>query len=209
MRQERRQDLGHDLRCCLKNRRQRLQDAIGELHHDLHALLEDLPRRQQGLLRQRAMILRDAALYAKEKAPVPLEDRRALGEELQAALADNVLQPRERLFDRYQGFDIILPAAMTEEHPYVYLRGGSGCSYYLDMDCDKLLGFAMRIDYLLEHLPGRAEALDRQIQTDIQQARDARDDILRGNPHADEIGRLERELERLDLALDNLMEEGA
>ena len=176
---------------------------------ELRAILEQSPEKRRKLEQLRTRILRDIALYRREKISVSLDDRRAFGEELKEALSNNLLLPGERLFDSYQGFDIVLPAAMTPDHPYVYVRSRSGSSYYLDMGGDKLLGFSMRIDHLLDHLPERVAAADQKLRDEQRQYQDAAADLDRGNPFADEIDRLIRELDRLDKELGNLKEETA
>jgi len=170
---------------------------------ELRSFLERSPQKRKELADLRDRILNDITLYRDGKTSVTLDDRRAFGEELKEALADNVLFSNERLFDHYQGFDIVLPAAMSSEHPYIYVRSRNESSYYLDMDCGKFLGFSMRIDYLLDHLSDRAASVERQIQDEWQQCREALADIECGNPVSDDIERLTKELSRLDRELND------
>lgn len=176
---------------------------------ELRSILEQYPKKQEKLRRLRDTIGKDIDLYSAEKATIPMDERRAFGEELKDAIFQNELMETERRFDTYQGFDIILPANMLRERPYVYIRSRHGSSYYLDMDGDKPLGFSKRIDYLLEHLQERSAGVERSMQEEQKQYLEAKADLARGNSFLDEIDRLTQELDRLDRELGNKKEETA
>lgn len=116
---------------------------------DLRAVIDSVPDKIKSLKELRRKALRDIERYTRYKETVPMEERHAFGEELLEAIIDNVMREKERVFDTYQGFEIILPANMMKDKSYVYVTSNDGGKYYVEMDGDKALGCAMRIDRLL------------------------------------------------------------
>ena len=169
---------------------------------DLRTVIESTPDRikKVGELRKKALL--DTDYYIKKKENVPAEERRAFGEELLDALRDNHLRETDRIFDRYQGFDIILPANMMRERPYVFVARNGGGKYFVEMDGDKALGCAMRIDHLLEDLPNRVHSFEKQIAEAEQQCIEAEADLDAGNPYQDQVEALAAELEKIDKQLE-------
>ena len=111
------------------------------------------------------------------------------------------MQNKERRFDGYQGFDVVLPAAMDCEKPHVYIRSVNGGEYPLEMETDKPLGCAMRIDHLLEHLAERVLSLEEQIRRVDQQQTEALADLENGNEYQAEVERLQLALDTIDKQL--------
>jgi len=148
-------------------------------------------------------------LYNTSKEVIPQDERNAFGEELLDAIRDNHMQNTERLFDRYQGFDVFLPANMNSEKPHIYIRSFNGGAYYLEMETDKPLGCAMRIDHLLEHLPDRVLSFEEQMARAEKQRKEALADIERGNTYQDEVEELEINLADIDRQLAETEEKSA
>jgi len=132
---------------------------------------------------------------------IPQTERAAFGEELLDAIRENHMQEEERLFDRYQGFDVYLPANMNREKPHIYIRSSNGGAYYLEMETDKPLGCAMRIDRLLENLPERLASARERIAMAQKQREEALSDMENGNIYQDEVEKLTLELEDIDRRL--------
>ncbi|MBQ7090195.1 MAG: DEAD/DEAH box helicase family protein [Clostridia bacterium] len=168
---------------------------------DLRAVVETAPAELERLKHTHAIVSLDAALYAKCKEVVPQEERAAFGEELLEAIRENHMQNKERRFDGYQGFDVVLPAAMDCEKPHVYIRSVNGGEYPLEMETDKPLGCAMRIDHLLEHLAERVLSLEEQIRRVDQQQTEALADLENGNEYQAEVERLQLALDTIDKQL--------
>ena len=168
---------------------------------DLRAVIDSIPDKISSLKELRRKALRDIDRYTKCKETVPMEERHAFGEELLEAILDNILSEKERVFDTYQGFEIILPANMMRDNPYIYVTSKDGGKYYVEMDGDKALGCAMRIDRLLEDLPNRVKNFEDQIANAKKQREEAEQDLEQGNPYQDTIETLVRELESIDKKL--------
>ena len=86
---------------------------------------------------------KDAEYYAKWKAlnPPPsdnnekkkeAESRRELREVIGKSVRENILEIKEKKLISYRGFDIILPANMKPEKPYVWLKRDG--KYYVEED---------------------------------------------------------------------------
>lgn len=168
---------------------------------DLRMVAEQAPTEMERLRALHAVTVADATQYVAGKSVIPMDERLAFGEELLEAIRDNHMRETERLFDRYQGFAVVLPANMNGENPYVYIRSDHGGVYSVEMETDKPLGCAMRIDHLLEHLSERAFSLEEQICRVAKQRAEALTDMESGNPYEQEVEALEQELAAIDKQL--------
>ncbi len=165
---------------------------------DLQTVVERVPAELERLTRLLEITCADARDFEANRQVVPMDERNAFGEELLEAILDNEMQGSERLFDTYQGFSIFLPAGMDLKHPYVFVRSENGGAYRLEMETEKPLGCAMRIDRLLEGLPERAESVRAQIENNGKRRQEAQMDLEKGNPYVDLVQQLEKELAAID-----------
>ena len=168
---------------------------------ELRTLIEELPSRIETLTDLRNKAALDAARYKSGRERVGMDERRAFGEELLEALGENVLRGKESFFGWYQGFDIILPANMIKDRPFVYVSAAGGGKYHLEIEGDKPLGCAMRVDKLLEGLPDRVKKLEEQISEAYKEGEDAEKEIEIGNPYQDEVEALAKTLAEIDKKL--------
>ena len=168
---------------------------------DLRSVIENTPEKVENTSKLIGIVKLDTALYAAKKEPVPMAERTAFGEELLEAVKSNVLKASERLFDTYQGFSIMLPANMTEEHPYIYVRSTNSGVYYVDMGGDSPLGCSKRIDYLLDHFEDKLQSLSKQLDEAINRQKEAEADLESGNPYLEQITALTEELADIDKKL--------
>ena len=176
---------------------------------DLRAVVDNVPAELERLENHRRITLSDIELYSSSKEVVHQDERIAFGEELLDAINNNHMKNTERLFDNYQGFDVFLPANMDCEKPHIYIRSLNGGAYYLEMETDKPLGCAMRIDHLLEHLCDRVASFEEQMRRTVQQREEALSDIENGNMYEDEVEELENELAEIDRCLAETEEKSA
>lgn len=168
-------------------------------------LRDIVERTPEKLEKRRAICERiraDIACYFKNRESIPNVERIAFGEELLEALKDNALKEQERLFDRYQGFDVVLPANMLEEKRFIILRQDCGNSYAVEFDGDATpYSVTRKLDYLLDGLQKRLEGVEKQIGTDIADCDRAEEQLLLGNEYETKIEELTAELERIDKEL--------
>lgn len=141
----------------------------------------------------------DFSFYQKNRSKVTLEERTAFGQELLEALKENISKNEERTFGGYQGFDVVLPADMYSERPYVLIKGPHGRDYPCKLSFDRTpVGLTKAVDYLLDHLDKRGESLRNMAKEAVHKRQSALEDIEKGNPYVAEIERLQRELEAID-----------
>lgn len=176
---------------------------------DLQTVAEHVPAELKRLSRLLAITAADAEDYTKRREVIPMEERAAFGEELLEAVLDNELFGEKRLFDTYQGFSIYLPAGMDLKHPYVFVCSKNGGSYRVEMETDKPLGCAMRIDHLLDGLPARVESIKEQMENNRRRKLEAEFDLEKGNPYVAQIEELEKELSEIDRRLTDSDEKSA
>lgn len=162
-------------------------------------IINNSPTEIARAMKRKNIIQKDIALYEKHKAKISNAERVELGEELLLALQDNNLYDEERYFDSYQGFDIMLPANMLVEDPYIYVRSSNKGLYYNRMkDVSTPLGCTKSIDYLLDHLNDQVEELSTKIYNLQKDADMARATFNAGNPYEDELDKLYDELKSID-----------
>lgn len=173
---------------------------------ELRAVIDGIPEKQKKLKTLARFAAVDAAVYRTSRESVSREERMAFGEELLEALRDNRMQPKERFFFSYQGFDVLLPPGMNPETPFVILRGRSGGTYRLAMDTDKPLGCCMRMDHLLDGLEQRVRDLQERVLQLEQRKAQAHADLDGGNPYLAQIDALTQTLRRIDKELEQTKE---
>ena len=98
----------------------------------------------------------------------------------------------------YQGFDIVIPANITAEKPYICLRREG--KYYIDIG-DSDMGAFMRIDHFFEKFEDHLKKLsDTLLGLRIKKA-DLKKELDKKVSYADTIEELKRKLENLDKEL--------
>lgn len=162
-------------------------------------IIAETPDKLDELVKCRDIVRKDIKLYKRNKERIPNDERIAFGEELLEALKDNNIVDTERLFSAYQGFDIILPANMLVEKPYIYIKSKHHGVYYNDVtDITTALGYSKSIDYLLDHLNDRLKNITLDIHNLKKNCEMAKADYEAGNSYDEELQVLYKELEVID-----------
>lgn len=162
------------------------------------AVIEAIPKRIERLKNLKDTAREDDMMYKGNKSSIPNPERIAFGEELLEALRDNVMRTYERIFDTYQGFDVVLPVNMLSEKPYIYLRSENGGNYHVDMKDTTDYGCSKRLDYFLDHLNDFEADCDKGIEQALKQLEEAKEEFLAGNPYREEVEKLKDELSEID-----------
>ncbi len=174
---------------------------------ELKGTIEVCPIKIERLERLAEGSKRDFKRYKRTKIKLSNDERIAFGEELLEALKENIMKEEHRPFDEYQGFEILLPANMTEEKPYIFIKGNLE-NYQCLMDFEKTpLGCSKTIDYFLEHLDDRANKINIQAASVKKQMKEAKKDLAKGNLYAEEIEILKDRLASIDAELEGIVEE--
>lgn len=150
---------------------------------ELRRLVCELPENMKEKKALIAGVKEDISFYEKHRESVPMEEREALGAELLEGLKANVQCPRDRLFDWYQGFELLLPAHMQREHPYVFLARKGGGKYTVKMEAARETGCCRRLDAALNHLPEVLCRHEEELEAWKCQLSEAKKELQRGNPY--------------------------
>ena len=172
---------------------------------ELKKVIENTPSAIESFERRIENVKKDRKHYKKMKTTIPNSERIAFGEELAEGLKTNVLAESERVFSDYQGFDVILPANMLSDKPYIYLSHDDS-RHYIEMDVDTAMGYSKRLDYYLEHLNDIITECKGKVRMALKNEQDAKNEIEIGNLFTSQIEILERELEDLDEQIENIKE---
>ncbi len=126
------------------------------------------------------------------------EKRRSLREYIGNAVSSYILETREKMLMTYRGFDIVLPANMTKEKPYIWLtRQGK---YYVELG-DTEIGNLIRIDNYLDALDEHLEKLKNGLSELEKKEREIRAELGKNESFADKIEVCKKRVEELDRKL--------
>ena len=88
------------------------------------------------------------------------DKRKNLREKINNSIRDHILESKEEIITSYKGFNIVLPANMTLERPYIYLtRKGK---YFVELG-DNEIGNLIRIDNYLDTLTEHINSLKKTL----------------------------------------------
>lgn len=165
---------------------------------------EERQRRGQELLELPARIARqkellakceeDIAFYAEGKREYTKEELKDIRESIDRAIRVHIDMPEEKVICTYQGFDIIAPAYMKEEKPYVYVQGRG--RYYLEIGTEA--GILRRIDFFLNELERQRKLYSDALKKIRMTQRALKADSEEKNVYADRVDEIRRELKEID-----------
>lgn len=182
-----------------------LRKKAVEVRMSLESELAAIPaaiERQRGIVKRAKS---DLAAYKEIRGLMPArqddeakEERRELRHEIFEALRNNESWGSERTLTRYMGFDIVLPADMAAERPYIWLvREGR---YYIELG-ESENGILIRIDNFLDGFSKHVDKLSEALRTVRARKKQIEEELSKPEAYSDEIERLESELERIDKKL--------
>lgn len=126
------------------------------------------------------------------------ERRKALREYITSAVRDFALETREKILMNYRGFDIVLPANMIPEKPYVWLsRQGK---YYVELG-DTEIGNLVRIDNYLDMLDNHLEKLKIGLSKLTEKEIELKAELAKDENYSEQIEKYSAEVEKLDKKL--------
>ena len=126
------------------------------------------------------------------------ERRKVLRETIQNAVILNLHKEDETTFMTYRGFDIILPANMVLEQPYIYLKRIG--KYYITLG-DAEVGNLVRIDNFIDTLDKHLDTLTSFLNNLKQKREDIQNELNKKASYVDEIEKIREELEHIDKKL--------
>lgn len=126
------------------------------------------------------------------------EKRKALREYITSAVRDYALETREKTLMNYRGFDVVLPANMILEKPYVWLsRQGK---YYVELG-DTEIGNLVRIDNFLDTLDNHLEKLKIGLSKLTEKEIELKAELAKDENYSEQIEKYSAEVEKLDKKL--------
>lgn len=147
---------------------------------------------------QRAAVGRcreDIAHHAACRQSYSADERKIIHTQLARALRNNVLRQSETRLMTYQGLDIILPANMLEDKPFIWLEHSG--RYYVEMGrSDK--GVLVRIDNFLSVFDKKLEHLETGLNVLHGRQRDIIDSLAQGTDYSKKIEKCKKQLAKLD-----------
>ena len=126
------------------------------------------------------------------------EFRKQFRETLDKAIKENVLETRERRFTDYRGFELILPANMLREKPYIWLRKNG--KYRVELG-DTEVGNLIRIDHFMDSLDEYMEKLQKALNGLQTREHDLKTELAKSAGYTKQIEILRKELEDIDRKL--------
>ncbi len=126
------------------------------------------------------------------------EFRKKIRETIANGLKSHYLEIKEKKLINYRGFDIILPANMTKEKPFVYLKREG--KYYVELG-DTETGNLIRIDNYLDSLDEKLKEYEKGLSNYKTRKADIEDELEKKENYYDKIKQLKNEVKQLDRVL--------
>lgn len=183
-----------------------LQKKSVETRIRLDKELKELPSK---MLHQKELInkaMQDKHYFDQYRKDVPVavtsadknkeaEKRKLLRETLFDAVKNNESQSNERPAFEYCGFEIILPANMTKEKPFVWLQRNG--RYYVELG-DTEVGCLIRIDNYLSNFDNHIENLQKRLFNMNEREKGIQKELGKDENYADVIAELKEKLSAID-----------
>ena len=126
------------------------------------------------------------------------EKRKQLRDYIHSSLMGYVLEPKEKILMTYRGFEVILPANMTREKPYIWLKRNG--RYYVELG-DTNTGNLIRIDNFLDDLQTHLDKLNKGLAKLWERERQLKEELRKDESFSDEIENCRQKLEKVDKKL--------
>lgn len=186
-----------------------LQRKLVESRIRMEKELLEMPGKKSNQENNIAGCKADIACYTgwKQANPAPsdnkvkkdaAEKRKQLRDYIHSSLMGYVLEPKEKILMTYRGFEIILPANMTRERPYIWLKRNG--RYYVELG-DTNTGNLIRIDNFLDDLQSHLDKLKKGFAKLQEREYQLKDELKKNESFSDEIEECRKKLEILDKKL--------
>lgn len=129
---------------------------------------------------------------------IEAENRKYLRELINSSVKDYILKPKEKLLMSYCGFNIILPANMTSENPFIWLVNNG--RYYIELGNTEF-GNLIRIDNFLDSFEKHLEKLKNNLNNLKEKEAEIKAELSRNENYSDEIELYRKQVEELDKEL--------
>ncbi len=186
-----------------------LQRKLVETRLCMEAQLRELPAQIEHTEKLIENARKDKEFYDRNKdllpAPATAAEKNAeaasraqVRKTLFTAIQKNELKTAESRLMNYRGFDIILPANMRREKPFVWLQRTG--RYYVELGGSEV-GCIIRIDNFLDGLDTHIEKLRRGLADTHERGAHLRAELDKKESYTENIEELKAQLDRLDKKL--------
>ena len=186
-----------------------LQRKLVESRIRMEKELLEMPGKKSNQENNIAQCEADIAFYNgwKQENPAPVdnkvkkeaaEKRKQIRDFVHSSLIGYILEPKEKTLMTYRGFEIILPANMTREKPYIWLKRNG--RYYVELG-DTHTGNLIRIDNFLDDLQTHLDKLKKSFAKLQEIEYQLKDELKKNESFSDEIEECRKKLEILDKKL--------
>lgn len=186
-----------------------LQRKLVETRLRMEKELLEIPGKRQHQIKLIEDCVSDIAAYAEWKmAHPPAQDKRGKAEEAKKrkalrefifrAVNENIMRTKEKALTAYRGFEIILPANMTPQKPYVWLKKCG--AYYVELG-DTDVGNLIRIDHTLDSLPNRLDDLKNALEKLKKTETDMKKELAKNESYTEQIETYKAKVAELDREL--------
>lgn len=125
-------------------------------------------------------------------------ERRAIREQINRAVRENILEREEKKLMTYRGFDLILPAHMMGDSPYIIIAGEG--RYRVEMG-DTEVGNLIRIDNFISNLGGHLEKLEISLKKLKERKKDIEAELEKKESYSELISSCKETIEKMDKKL--------
>jgi len=174
--------------------RHKTMEERAHLEHEQQELPERCRRQDECI--EKAMA--DAAFYQDNARVYDKKERAVIRQRIFEAISSDEPRQRETVLLSYQDFDVVLPAGMTSDKPYVWLQRKG--RYYVELS-DAKAGCLVRIDHVLDTLDKHIRTLQQDRQWLGERMTAVEQSLARQENYADRIEKLMKKLERIDKEL--------
>ncbi len=189
----------------LLNRTLSLQRRLMETRADMEEELLSLPAALDDWQEKIDRCLKDIDFRDSKKGEKEFETKAARNryrsetrQLLRMEIRKNILETKERELTDFRGLEIILPANMTSEKPYVWLKR---CGrYYVELG-DSESGDLVRVDHRIDNLEDNLEKFREKKESMIARQKDHNRELKNREDYSDAISAYREELDMLDKEL--------
>ncbi|MBO5327603.1 MAG: DEAD/DEAH box helicase family protein, partial [Clostridia bacterium] len=175
-----------------------LQRKVIESRERLSKELDELPEKMEQANNRILDCREDMIYYQINKREYDKEDRKIIRQQIYQAVQENIMQEEEKTLLVYQGFEVVTPANMLREKPYVWLKRCG--KYYVELG-DTEMGSIVRIDNFLEDFIGLLTKLRLRLDDYKIQEERINEELEKNESYVDKIESLKQELEKIDKKL--------
>lgn len=171
-----------------------------ETHIELEKELQEIPDKIANQSNVAQKCLSDVRAFEANRLEHTRDERRELKQKLADAILEHINKsPNEEVFAmKYCGFDIVLPANISQDKPYLWLRNEG--NYYLELG-ESFQGAIVRVDNFLEKLNEHYQKMLDDLETLKIKQEALKEELSCCEDYSERIADIKLRLEKIDKKL--------